>query len=135
MSSSASVRSFRDLGAWQVAMDLTVACYELARGLPSDERFVLGSQLRRAAVSVPSNIAEGHATRSDGLLLRHLRIARGSLGELETQLELLSRLKLRPAQALEPSRRLLTRTQQLLAGLARTVRTSQASRKTGVSKH
>src|SRR5262249_39209589 len=116
------VRTFRNLEAWQSAMDLAVACYEVARRLPSDERFVLGSQIRRAAISVPSNIAEGHATRSDGTLLRHLRIARGSLGELETQLELLSRLKLRPAQALEPSRRLLTRTQQLLAGLARTVR-------------
>jgi hypothetical protein len=59
------IRTFRNLEVWQAAMDLTVACYEVARRLPAEERFGLGSQIRRAAVSVPSNIAEGHATRSD----------------------------------------------------------------------
>jgi four helix bundle protein len=66
MARSLIVRTFRDLEAWQTAMDLVVACYEVARRLPPGERFVLGTQIRRAATSVPSNIAEGHATRSDG---------------------------------------------------------------------
>lgn len=130
MSSPVIVRSFRDLEAWQIAMDLAVACFGLARELPADERFVFGSQIRRAATSVPSNTAEGHAAGSDGTFLRYLRIARGSLGELDTQIELVIRLGLLPQTSVERPLALLTRTRQLLAGLARSVTASLASRRT-----
>ena len=81
------IRSFRDLDAWDAAMALAVNCYRLAKSLPLEERFELSAQMRRAAVSVPSNIAEGHAAGTDGLFARHVRISLGSLGELGTQLE------------------------------------------------
>lgn len=80
------VRSFRDLVVWQKAMVLVDACYAITKRFPTDERFGLVSQLRRAAVSVPSNIAEGHGRTGRGEFLRFLSIARGSLRELETLL-------------------------------------------------
>ena len=67
-------------------MDLTVFCYEITMPFPKEERYGLTSQIRRAAVSVPSNIAEGHCRFHTKEFLNHLSIARGSLGELETQL-------------------------------------------------
>ena len=86
------IRSYKDLVVWQRAMDLTTITYRLAAKLPRDERFGLVSQLRRAAVSVPANIAEGRqrATKKD--FLRFLAIAAGSLAELETLIALVQRL-------------------------------------------
>jgi len=75
-----------DLELWKEAMRLAVAILRLTAGFPSDERFGLSSQLRRSAVSVPSNIAEGAARGSRAELQRFLLIARGSLAELDTQL-------------------------------------------------
>lgn len=97
------VRSFRDLIVWQHAMDATELVYAFASKLPGDERFGLKSQMCRAAVSVPSNIAEGwgRGSSSDRQLLSYLRIARGSLFELETQLELAPRLY--PQLGLDPA--------------------------------
>ena len=88
------VRYFRDLQAWQSAMDLAVAAYGLAGQLPPTHRFELGSQIRRSASSIPSNIAEGHSQRGDRVFLRHVRIALGSLAELDTQVEIAIRSKL-----------------------------------------
>ena len=79
---------YRDLEVWQKGMALCVEVYGATRHLPADERFGLTNQMRRAAVSVPSNIAEGYGRKSDGDLRRHLQIARGSVAELETQLRL-----------------------------------------------
>ena len=84
--------SFRELMVWQKAMALAEATYALAANLPHIERFGLASQLRRAAISIPSNIAEGHERRSRADYRRFLTIACGSLAELETQLELARRL-------------------------------------------
>jgi four helix bundle protein len=81
-------RYFRDLLAWQRAMELTKAVYRASAVFPRDEIFGLRSQLRRAAVSVPSNIAEGHGRLSDNLFRIFLAQARGSLYEVETQLML-----------------------------------------------
>lgn len=83
---------FRQLVVWQKAMDLAVGVYALCARLPSQERFELSSQLRRAAVSVPSNIAEGQGRATPGEFRQLLGVARGSLLEIETQILLVERL-------------------------------------------
>lgn len=90
---SGSIRSFRDLRVWQDSMDLVVEIYRTTSRFPKEERYSLVDQLRRAAVSVPSNIAEGHGRSRTGDYLRHLSIAVGSLHELETQVEIAMRLE------------------------------------------
>ncbi|WLD11854.1 four helix bundle protein [Planctellipticum variicoloris] len=85
--------SYRDLDVWQKSMELVELVYEICRQLPSNEKYGLISQMQRAAVSVPSNIAEGFGLGAGGYR-RHVLIARGSLMELEVQLELAVRLKL-----------------------------------------
>ncbi|MCD9096638.1 four helix bundle protein [Luteimonas fraxinea] len=85
-------RPHHDLKVWQEAMVLATEIYAATASFPNDERFGLVSQLRRAAVSVPSNIAEGCARASDRELLHFLHVARGSLAELDTQLRLSERL-------------------------------------------
>jgi four helix bundle protein len=87
------VTSYRDLIVWQKAMDLVVAVYELTDKFPREEIFGLTFQLRKAAVSVPSNIAEGHARRSTREFLHHLSISRGSIAEVETQTLVAIRIK------------------------------------------
>jgi len=84
----------KDLLVWQRAMLLAESIYRITRSFPSEERFGLVSQMRRAAVSIPSNIAEGAARRTSAEYLSFLHIARGSLAELETQLTLSGRLNL-----------------------------------------
>lgn len=79
-------RHYQDLIAWQKAMAMVTHVYEITKTFPSDERFGLISQMRRCAVSVPSNIAEGHARKSTGEFRRFLNIALGSNAELTTQL-------------------------------------------------
>jgi four helix bundle protein len=86
------IRSFRDLLTWQRAMELAEACYQVATSLPGDDRFGLAQQIRRAAVSIAANIAEGHNGRTRQVFLNHLAIALGSQAELETLLELAARL-------------------------------------------
>ncbi len=81
-------QSYRDLIVWQKAGGLVAEVYRATKSFPSDERFGLVSQLRRAAVSVPSNIAEGQGRLSPGEFKQSLGIARGSLYELETQINL-----------------------------------------------
>ncbi len=81
------VTHYRDLRVWQEAVELAVKVYQATESFPRSEQFGLVNQMRRAAVSVPSNIAEGHR-RSDKEFARYLEIARGSLAELETQVEI-----------------------------------------------
>ena len=87
-----SVQSYRELIVWQKAIDLVVAIYRITQSFPREEAFGLTSQLRRAAVSIPSNIAEGQGRRSAKEFQRFLDIARGSLQEVETQLLIANRL-------------------------------------------
>ena len=87
-----TVKSYRELIAWQKAMDLVVQVYEMTRTFPREEIYGLTSQLRRAAVSIPSNIAEGQGRRSSKEFVRFLGIAYGSLQETETQIILATRL-------------------------------------------
>ena len=86
------INSFRDLLVWQKAMDLAERCYGVSRRMPKDEQGVLGYQVRKCAVSMPSNIAEGKARQSTAIYTNHLWIAHGSGAELETQLELGARV-------------------------------------------
>ncbi|UYG06070.1 four helix bundle protein [Halomonas sp. M4R1S46] len=90
------MRSYHGLHAWQQGMQLVEEVYRLTARFPSSEQFGLTSQMRRAAVSIPSNIAEGAGRGSPAEFLRFLVIARGSLNELETQCQLAQRLGLTP---------------------------------------
>ena len=93
------VRGFRDLRVWQQAIDLVEQVYRLTERFPDREMYGLAVQLRRAAVSVPSNIAEGHTRQHIKEYLNHLSIAQGSLAEIETQLEIAFRLKFIPTDS------------------------------------
>jgi len=86
------MRGHRDLLVWQKAMDLVTSVYRLTKAFPKSEVYGLANQMQRAALSIPSNIAEGHALKQTQAYARHLAIASGSLAELETQLEIAQRL-------------------------------------------
>ena len=88
-----AIRNYRDLFVWARSMDLVEACYKISRQFPQSEIYGLTSQIRRAAVSIPANIAEGHGRRNLGDYVHHLSIANGSLKELETHLIIATRLK------------------------------------------
>ncbi|WP_374235150.1 MULTISPECIES: four helix bundle protein [unclassified Thiocapsa] len=88
-----SINSYRDLIVWKKSMDLAVMIYAETRQLPAEERYGISSQMRRAASSVAANIAEGQARRTTGEFLQSLGMARGSLAELETFIELCARLE------------------------------------------
>ena len=93
------VKSYRDLEVWQLAMSLAEDVYGTLKTLPNDERFALSSQLRRAVISIPSNIAEGFGRDTTRDFLHFIAIARGSLYEVMTQMELAIRLAYVPEQA------------------------------------
>ncbi len=114
---SGEVRHYRDLLVWQKAMAWVRLVYEDSARWPSDERFGLISQVRRAAVSVPSNIAEGCARRATGDFIRFLSIARGSLAEAETQLILAEQLSYLPADRLDLSLQSADEISRMLASL------------------
>jgi four helix bundle protein len=80
------IGSYRDLDVWQFGMDIVVQIYRVTRTFPAEERFGLISQLRRAAVAIPSNIAEGRSRLGAAEFRRFISIARGSVAEVETQL-------------------------------------------------
>ncbi len=82
------MKSYRELLVWNKAMELVVSVYRITRTFPKSETYGLASQMQRAAVSIPSNIAEGHGLKRTQAYLRHLAIASGSLCELETQIEI-----------------------------------------------
>ena len=86
------LKTYRDLDVWQRSVDLVLTAYALSKKLPSKERFGLTSQLQRAAVSIPANIAEGYGRIHRGDYVHHLSMARGSLAELETHVTIAVRL-------------------------------------------
>ena len=92
MVEQSKIRSFRDLRVWQMGMDLVEETYRLTQDFPKDELYGLTGQMRRAAVSIPSNIAEGHAREYLKEYLQHISVAQGSLAELQTQAEIGTRL-------------------------------------------
>lgn len=87
------IRSYKDLVVWQKGIELVEEVYRLTARFPNHERYGLAGQVQRAAVSVPSNIAEGHERHHLNEYLQHLSIALASLAEVETQLEIARRLK------------------------------------------
>ena len=115
--------SNKDLVVWQRAMDLVLRCYQLTVSLPSDERFGLTAQMRRAAVSVPANLSEGHARRSRQAYANHVSIALGSQAELETLVEVCRRLGLCSVAALDGFESDLRVVGRLLFGLHRSLMT------------
>jgi four helix bundle protein len=120
---SPQIQTHRNLDVWSKSVDLCVQVYRLTQALPSEERFGLSSQLRRAAVSVASNIAEGAARGTSRDFLRFLRIARGSLVELETQMEIARRCRLCDSTASIDDQ--IRTVGQLLSGLIRSLSKKQ----------
>jgi four helix bundle protein len=114
-----TVRNFQELRVWQAAMDLVPEAYRLASHLPRQERFALSDQIRRAAVSVPANIAEGQARQHTKEFLHHLSIARGSLAELQTLIILADRLSYISQEGQETLQTLILDVRMLLSGLIR----------------
>jgi four helix bundle protein len=94
MADGAQIKLYRDLRVWQDAMTLAEVCYRLTGGFPREEVFGLSAQIRRAAVSIAANIAEGHGRENTQSFIQYLRIAQGSLKELETHLMLAERVNI-----------------------------------------
>ena len=115
------IRTYRDLVAWQKSVDLAVYTYRATNALPADERFGLVSQMRRAAASVPANIAEGHGRGRRVEFRRYLQIARGSLCEVQTYAELTRRLGWLKGPDLTKLRDLCHEVDAILAGLIRSL--------------
>ncbi len=112
------ISTHRDLDAWQRGMTLAEACYRATAGFPPSEVYGLTSQIRRAAVSIPANVAEGYCRRSTRAYANHVAIALGSHGELETLLELSTRLGFLGSIELVP---LCAQVGKLLSGLHRSL--------------
>jgi len=122
------VRSFHDLQVWQLSMDLATDIYRLVEALPSNERFELSAQLRRATISTPSNIAEGFGYGAGRRNIHHVRIALGSNLELQTQLLLIERLRLVSPSQLEPILNRAIEVGRMLNGLIKSLERYDASR-------
>jgi four helix bundle protein len=112
-------KTYRDLDAWQTALNLSEGIYKLTHVLPDTERYGLISQMRRSSVSIPSNIAEGQARGTVAFGLYFLRVAIGSAAELDTQLELARRLRFVTTDATREVDRQLERVRQMLYGMRR----------------
>ena len=93
-----SIQSYRDLKVWQEGMNLVETCYRVTKTFPKEETYGMTSQIRRAAVSIPANIAEGYGRKTRGEYIQFLYIAQGSLKELETHLLLAIRVELASEQ-------------------------------------
>ena len=113
--------SFRDLIVWQKAMDLAVETYQLVKLLPKEETYSLADQMRRSAVSIPSNIAEGQGRITSKEFIRFLSLARGSLCELSTQLELCERLQYIDTSITASSHHLIIEIAKMLNALSKSV--------------
>jgi four helix bundle protein len=110
-------QSFRDLVVWQRAMQLTVAVHRLTRDFPKEELYGLTSQIRRAAVSIPSNIAEGQGRASSGEFRQFLAVARGSNCEVQTQLDLARALSLGKPDLIDKADALAQEVRKMLFGM------------------
>ncbi len=116
-------QSFRDLAVWQRAMQMTVAVYRLTQDFPREEQFGLTSQIRRSAVSIPSNIAEGQGRSSVGEFRQFLGMARGSNCEVQSQLEIARTLKFGNPSLIDEAESLSNEVRKMLFGLMDSIKT------------
>lgn len=114
---------FEKLAVWKVGMDLVESIYKVTRNFPRDEQFGLTSQVRRAATSIPSNIAEGYGRGSKASLANFMRIARGSLFEVRTQLEIARRIGIISPEELNPIADKAVELSRMLDGFIRSITT------------
>jgi four helix bundle protein len=114
-------RPIRKLDVWRLAMDIVVEVYRVTRVFPPEEKFGLTAQLRRAAIAIPSNIAEGRSRLGSGEFRRFVSIARGSGGEVETQLAVAVALGFADARELKPLLSQLDRLSKMLFSLYRSL--------------
>ena len=125
------IKSYRDLEVWRLGIELAMDCYALTQRFPADERFGLISQTRRAAVSIPTNVAEGHNRRSpksNNAYRNHVSIALGSSGELDTQFEIALRLGYLGREDLRATGDKLDRVGQMLRRLQQSLETQSGLR-------
>jgi four helix bundle protein len=115
------IRNYKDLDAWKTGCELTKLIYQVTRQFPKEEMFGLTSQLRRSAVSVPSNIAEGYGRGARSEYARFLKISRGSLNELETQLIISEQLEFLSADQMKNILDILQKSFRILQGLINSV--------------
>ncbi len=116
------VRNYMELIAWQKAMNLAHAVYELTSSYPKEEKYGLRAQIRRAGVSVPSNIAEGQGRSSTGEFRHHLSIAHGSVREIETQVLISARLGYLQEESATRIMRMTAEVGRLIKGLSNSLR-------------
>ena len=116
------IRNYKDLIVWQKAMDLSVEIYKLVKKLPKEETYSLSDQMRRAAISIPSNIAEGKSRASQKEFSYFLSIAQGSRSELETQIQLCERIGYLNADDTKNALDLLIELEKMLVKLQATVK-------------
>ena len=118
------VRSYQDLLVWQKAMELVAEIYRLVKLLPKEELYALSDQMRRAAVSIPSNIAEGQARNSTKEFINFLSMAKGSNAELQTQCLICKQLLYIPESELKTALALSDEVGKMLNGLIKTLTTN-----------
>ena len=126
-----AIKSYRDLHVRQKAMDLVVESYKVVSLLPKNEVYGLATQIQRAAVSIPANIAEGHGREHLGDYLHHLSCANGSLMELETHFLIASKLSYVSEAQLESALKSSSELGRMLAGLIRKLKARRASTESG----
>ena len=120
------LQKFEDLIVWQKAMDLVAEVYRVVKLLPNAELHALSNQMRRAAVSIPSNIAEGQERNTTNDFINHLYIAKGSKGELETQLLICVRLQYLTQQQIAMAQSLLIEVGKMLNALIKSLSTKNS---------
>jgi len=114
-------KSYRDLDVWQKAMDLVVDSYKATKRFPKSELFGLASQMQRAGVSVPANVAEGRARQHTKEFIRHLSIAYGSLAELETHIQIAERLNYLESDQVDRLMKQTSEVGRMINGLRKTL--------------
>jgi len=118
------VKSYRDLIVWRDGVDIATDIYKLTNSFPKEETYGLSSQLRRAAVSIASNIAEGYGRNTTGSYVQFLKTARGSINEIETQLEISCRIGLTSSERIEQVLGKADKLGRMISSLVRSIENS-----------
>ena len=119
------MKTHKELDVWQVSVELAKEVYQVTRGFPKDEQFGLVAQMRRSAVSIPSNIAEGAARQGTKEFIQFLYVAVGSASELDTQLEIARAIGACQPSQLEQTQKAVVRVTMMLRGLIRSLKPSK----------